>query len=98
MFRNSVQSRRCVVPSTGFYVWLKERHKYFFSLPGGGALYMAGLYDWRDGKFRYCILTTEASKSTRENHPQMLLVLTRERIVPWLERPEVAEGISDAIS
>ena len=92
-FRNSVQSRRCVVPSTGFYEWDKEKRKYFFSLPDEDALYMAGLYDWRDGKFCYCVLTTAANESMREIHPRMPLVLTREQIIPWLEESEKAKTI-----
>lgn len=93
MFRDSVRCRRCVVPSTGFFEWSKEKRKYFFNLPGEGALYMAGLYDWRDGKFCYCILTTQANESMQEIHPRMPLVLTRDQIVPWLQRPEEAGRI-----
>lgn len=93
MFRESVRSRRCVVPSTGFYEWSEEKQKFLFTLPGEDALYMAGLYDWRDGKFCYCILTTAANESMREIHPRMPLVLTRDQIVPWLQRPEEAGRI-----
>lgn len=48
---------------------------------------------WRDGKFCYCVLTTEANESMREVHSRMPLVLTREQIVPWLEESEEAKTI-----
>ena len=57
-FRDSVVRQRCVIPSTGFYEWDAEKRKYFFTLPGQDALYMAGLYTVRDGVPCYCILTT----------------------------------------
>ena len=43
LFRDSVAARRCVIPSTGFFEWDKEKRKYLFTLPGSDALYMAGL-------------------------------------------------------
>ena len=49
-FRESVAKRRCAIPSTGFYEWDANRRKYFFTLPGEDALYMAGLYEIRDGQ------------------------------------------------
>ena len=89
LFRDSVRSKRCVIPSTGFFEWSQEKRKYFFKLPGEDALYMAGLYTIQDGQPRYCILTTEAKDSMREVHHRMPLVLRKDQIVPWLEQPEV---------
>lgn len=87
-FRESVAKRRCVIPSTGFYEWDANRRKYFFTLPGEDALYMAGLYEIRDGQPCYCILTTAANESMREIHDRMPLILERDQIRPWLEDPE----------
>lgn len=90
MFRASVASQRCVIPSTGFYEWDAQKRKYRFNLLGEEALYMAGLYAARDGKPCYCILTTQANESMREVHHRMPLVLRKDQIAPWLEQPQAA--------
>ena len=64
LFRESVKARRCLIPSTGFYEWDAGKRKYFFTLPGERSpLYMAGLYDHRNGENCYCILTPADRKS-----------------------------------
>ena len=88
MFRDSVATNRCVVPSSGFFEWDKEKRKYHFRLPGADALYMAGLFMIKKGVPYYCILTTAANESMREIHHRMPLVLKREQVTPWLEQPE----------
>lgn len=88
MFRESVVAGRCVIPSTGFYEWDKQKRKYLFNLPGEGALYMAGLYSIRNGNTSYVILTTEANESMREVHHRMPLVLEKKQVAPWLMQPE----------
>jgi len=93
LFRDSVAARRCVVPSTGFYEWDKDKRKFFFTLPNEGALYMAGLYDLRGGKPCYCILTTAANESMEAVHHRMPLVLRRERITSWLSDPQATADI-----
>lgn len=90
MFRNSVRTHRCVVPSTGFYEWDAAKRKYLFTLPGEGALYMAGFYDRRAGENCYCILTTAANRSMRPIHDRMPLVLTQEQIQEWLTVEDAA--------
>lgn len=87
MFRDSVTRRRCVIPSSGFWEWNKDKCKFFFRLPGETALYMAGLYSIRDGMPCYCILTTAANKSMRKVHHRMPLVLQKEQLIPWLDNP-----------
>ena len=91
MFRESVAAKRCVVPSSGFFEWDREKRKYHFRLPGEDALYMAGLFTIRNGVPYYCILTTAANESMREIHHRMPLVLKREQVKPWLEQPEKAK-------
>lgn len=90
MFRSSVASQRCVIPSTGFFEWDAQKHKYLFKVPGEDALYMAGLYSIREGKPCYCILTTAANDSMKDVHHRMPLVLKREQVSPWLEQPDTA--------
>lgn len=97
LFRESVKARRCVVPSTGFYEWDGEKRKYFFTLPGEDALYMAGLYDVREDRPCYCILTTAANRSMEAVHPRMPLILRREQLRDWLENRERAEALLHSV-
>lgn len=83
-FADSVRYRHCVVPSTGFYERDGDRRDFFFTCRDSAALYMAGIYDVRDGVPCYCILTTAPNDSMRDVHDRMPLVLEREQIVPWL--------------
>lgn len=94
LFRESVKTRRCLIPSTGFYEWDAGKRKYFFILPGERSpLYMAGLYDHRNGENCYCILTTAANASMRPIHDRMPLILTREQGHNWLTDAGRAEDI-----
>lgn len=93
LFRDSVATQRCIIPSTGFYEWNKQKQKYLFTLPGEDALYMAGLYFVQKGKPCYCILTTTANDSIKEVHHRMPLVLQKGQIVPWLQDPKATFDI-----
>lgn len=84
MFRNSVQSRRCLIPSTGFFEWDGDRRKYLFTLPGEDVLYIAGLYTHEVDEDQFCILTTVANKSMRLVHNRMPLILNRNQCQRWL--------------
>ena len=83
-FADSARYRHCVVPSTGFYERDGDKREFFFTSRDSAALYMAGIYDVRDGVPCYCILTTAPNASMRDVHDRMPLVLEREQIVPWL--------------
>jgi putative SOS response-associated peptidase YedK len=93
LFQDGIRQRRCIIPSTGFYEWDAEKQKYLFRLPGEQALYMAGIYEERDGQAYTCILTTAANASMREIHDRMPLVLTREQRDAWLRDSGAAERI-----
>ena len=52
LFRESVAMRRCIIPSNGFTNGIGKR-KHLFRFPGEQVLYMAELYEKREGENRY---------------------------------------------
>lgn len=86
LFKNSLLSRRCVIPSTGFFEWTKGKikQKYKFNIPGQQNLYMAGIWNEYNGERRYVILTTSANKSVANIHNRMPVILTRQLIKKWI--------------
>ncbi len=83
-FRDSLHSRRCIIPSTGFYEWDSEKRKFLFRMEGRKVLYMAGLYTHYRDELRFVILTTEANESMKEIHTRMPLVIPKEEISTWI--------------
>lgn len=83
-FRDSLINRRCIIVSTGFYEWDKNKVKHLFLEEGSNVLYMAGLYANYRGESRYVILTTEANESVREVHTRMPLVISKREIGEWI--------------
>lgn len=83
-FRDSLVSRRCIIPSTGFYEWDSEKRKIMFRLDGSNALYMAGLYSYYQEDMRFVILTTGANESISDVHHRMPLVIEKKDIDTWI--------------
>jgi putative SOS response-associated peptidase YedK len=84
MFRSSLDKRRCVIPSTGFYEWNCEKKKFLYTLPGSPLLFMAGIYNQFEGENRFVILTTDSNSSVRDVHERMPVVLTKGQVEEWL--------------
>ena len=84
MFRGSLLEKRCVIPSTGFFEWDREKEKHKFNLPDSEMLYMAGLYQSFNGSDRFVILTTAANDSVKPIHDRMPVVLEKECLSEWL--------------
>ena len=84
LFGASLERRRCVIPSTGFYEWDQEKKKYLFNMPDTGMLYMAGFYDRFNGEDRFVILTTGANGSMASVHERMPVILPKTRINDWI--------------
>ncbi len=93
MFRRSLEGRRCVVPSSGFFEWDREKQKYLFHLPGEDALYMAGIWNEFAGERRFCIVTTAANGSISDIHSRMPVVLPKARVQDWIWDRGAAEAI-----
>ncbi len=84
MFRKSLLERRCVVPTTGFYEWDKQKNKFRFRLPGRDALYLAGLWNSLQGEERFVVLTTAPNDTIINVHDRMPVLLTQDELLPWL--------------
>ncbi|WP_020072454.1 SOS response-associated peptidase [Faecalispora sporosphaeroides] len=99
MFRKSFETRRCIIPSCGFFEWSHhgQKTKYQFNLPGESALYMAGLYNDFDGDRRFVILTTAPNESMQEIHNRMPVVLTHPEMDQWIGSYQGALDILQSI-
>lgn len=93
-FRDSLRTRRCLLPADGFYEWKKlgprARQPYNFGLKDDGLFALAGLWDrWRapSGELlETCtILTTAANPLTGEVHDRMPVILRPEDYDLWLD-------------
>jgi putative SOS response-associated peptidase YedK len=92
-FKYSLKSKRCLVPSTGFFEWKKtgkDKIPYYIGLENGELFAFAGLYDiWKDveGKEHktFTIITTEPNNILRPIHNRMPVILQREFEGLWLD-------------
>jgi len=96
-FKHLVSSKRCIVPSSGFFEWHTEgklKTPYFIHSAQQEIFSIAGLYDsWLDqttGAFEntFTILTTEANQLMAEIHnskKRMPLILHHDEEKVWLD-------------
>lgn len=92
-FKESLENRRCVIPSTGFYEWDAKRKKFLFNMADSPLLHMAGIYNKYKGENRFVILTTGANNSVLEVHKRMPVVLPKDKIETWLFESSSANKI-----
>lgn len=85
MFRKSMEERRCIVPSSGFFEWSQDekKQKYLFRRPGETELYLAGIYNTFQGTPCFVILTTAANKSVADVHSRMPVIVPKDGLQSW---------------
>lgn len=95
MFRKSMDGKRCVIPTTGFFEWTKTKTKikYFFELPDESVLYLAGLYEYYDNELCMVVLTHDANESMKGVHNRMPVILTGDQLTLWLNETDEAKEI-----
>jgi putative SOS response-associated peptidase YedK len=93
-FRKSFQSKRCLVPSNGFYEWKTENGKkipYFIEVQNRSLFTFAGIYDlWEEpvsGKevYSFAIITTQPNLAIKQIHNRMPVILRPEQEKTWLD-------------
>ncbi len=93
-FRSAFKSRRCLIPTTGFYEWVatggKKKQPFHIRMKGGGPFALARLWRrWRDeggATVESCtIITTEANELVRPIHDRMPVILAPQDYGTWLD-------------
>lgn len=80
MFRQSMQSRRCLLPMNAYFEWEKAangKKKHRIAPERSGLFCLAGLYRFENDAPKCTVLTMEAADEIRFIHPRMPV------IVPW---------------
>ena len=97
-FRNNIQSKRCLIPATGFFEWHtcnNKKYPFYISLKNDEVFMFAGVWDsWTDKQSgtilnTYSIITTEANELMAKIHNEkhrMPLILSSENEVLWLSK------------
>lgn len=93
LWKKSFESRRCLVPATGFYEWKSDKdgkHPYYIKVKGRDIFSLAGIFDeWTDqdtGEIisSYTIITTTPNKDMKGIHDRMPVILEVKEEKDWL--------------
>lgn len=86
MFRESVMTRRLIIPASGFYEWNRKKEKVTFTsaLKEQPILFMAGFYNRFEDGDCFVILITGANGSMADVHERMPLLLKHQELEEWL--------------
>jgi putative SOS response-associated peptidase YedK len=94
-FRQSIKSRRCIIPVSGFFEWTQvgeQKLPNYIHMADGGVMAFAGIWDqWHlPGEENllesFSILTTAANELLAPIHDRMPVILTPENFGLWLDK------------
>jgi len=87
LFCKSLQTRRCLLPVSGFFEWAKDagHRKYLLRPEKPSLFYLAALYQAFGGELRFVILTREANASLSDLHPRMPVIIAAADLRAWLD-------------
>jgi len=92
-FKHLLKSKRCLVPSSGFYEWKridKRKVPYYIGIKNSKIFSFAGLYDnWKDSVGNelktFTIITTNSNNTLKPIHNRMPVILEQEFEEDWLD-------------
>jgi len=95
-FRDSILTKRCLIPADGFYEWRKVgslKQPYCFEVGEGGLFALAGLWDqWKSPEgqiIESCtVLTTTPNSVVADMHDRMPVIVAPDKYDLWLN-PDV---------
>lgn len=92
-FRAAARGRRCLIPATGFYEWVKgpddTRLPWYFSDPDGGPLVFAGIWQIWEDVVTCAIVTTAASEWMAQTHHREPVIVAQDDWATWLGETDV---------
>lgn len=90
-FSKNFRYNRCIVPTTGYYEWNKNKEKYLFCYKNSNTVYLGGLYNEYEDGIRFVILTTAANISGAAIHNRMPIILQDTMLGSWVSDADFAE-------
>lgn len=96
-FRNTSP---CALLCSGYYEWSAERYRFYFTLPEGQPMYLAGVWRKENDVMRFVILTEPAHAGCRAVHPRQPVVLSEKNAQAWcrtMALPVLDHSIRDRI-
>jgi putative SOS response-associated peptidase YedK len=93
-FKKSFQTKRCLVPSNGFYEWKTEngiKVPYLIKVKDRPLFAFAGIYDiWQEPVsghevYSYAIITTQPNSAIKPIHDRMPVILQSKQEKIWLD-------------
>ncbi len=94
-FRAALRARRCIIPASGFFEWLKKdktKQPYYLFRKDGHPMALAGLWErWENPDkpgeiIESCtIITTESNSLVAKLHNRMPAILEPDSFAPWLD-------------
>ena len=92
-FRSAVKSRRCLVPASGFYEWVRSpggKQPHFIHFADARPFAFAGLWErWSKGESgpleTFTILTTRPNDLIADLHDRMPVILPPQAYSEWLD-------------
>lgn len=104
VFRESFESRRCLVPADGFYEWQVtdgEKYPHFIHLPDRSVFAMAGIWsdasDCAKAGGSFTILTQEAHPGLLELHHRMPVILQESEWKTWIDPTSTTEQLQEIL-
>lgn len=86
-FKESFNSRRCLIPCSGWYEWRdeggKRKQKYLFNQTDNKPFLMAGIWFETEGMPEIVTLTTYPNSSCAEIHKRMPVLIEPENVNFW---------------
>ena len=96
VFRGAYESRRCVVPISGFYEWQKTdlgKQPMYIRPLNAPVFWLAGLWEPGTGRDTFTVLTTDANERMAEIHDRMPVMLAPERAATWLDPATIVRDV-----
>lgn len=87
-FKSAFKNRPCLIPTSGYYEWTKDKQPYFFRLKNRKLFALAGLWSsWNKGEdelITCTIITTAANPTAAKVHQRMPVILQASEYDSWL--------------
>ncbi|HHP7230882.1 MAG TPA: SOS response-associated peptidase [Xenococcaceae cyanobacterium] len=100
-FKGAFKYRPCLIPTSGFYEWTKDKQPYYYQVRERPLFALAGVWEsWSNGsdKLVTCtIITTKANEEAAKVHHRMPVIIQPQDYDSWLGGLDERKQLLDAL-